>query len=171
MTAHPRKPPQIGQKPVHEGAPSVCHPGSSCIQILSRQLGISSLIGSYWAVSISHTKSMTQTVRIPDDPYAEGTPLTMAFGDQPKTLILASLLSEADRKIKLDDLSRLTGIEPSPLTGHLDDLHSDDLVIQSRNSDAELLYQINVEHPATEYMAKLEEAILDHWYEVEGGGQ
>jgi DNA-binding HxlR family transcriptional regulator len=111
---------------------------------------------------------MTQNVRIPDDPYAEGTPLTMAFGDQPKTLILASLLSEADRKIKIDDLSRLTGIKPVPLTGHLDDLHSDDLVIQSRNNDAELLYQINIEHPATEYMAKLEEALLDHWYEVEG---
>lgn len=111
---------------------------------------------------------MTKDNRIPDDPYAEGTPLTMAFGDQPKVLILASLLSEADRKVSVDDLSRLTGVKPNELTRHLDELHSEDLVIQSRNSSAELFYQINVEHPATQYMAKLEETLLDYWYEVEG---
>lgn len=173
MTAHAliktiRQPDLTGRGPVHEGTPNICYLNSDYVQILSRQLGISSLIGSYWEKLIIYTKTMTENVFTPDDPYAEGTPLTVVFGDQPKVLILASLLSEADRGIKLDDLSRLTGLSRDTLEEPLDELHNEELVIEERDDDARL-YQINVEHPATRHMAKLEEALLDHWYEAEEG--
>lgn len=97
------------------------------------------------------------------EPYAEGTPLPLIFGDTPKTKIIAALLSEASRDINISDIARLAGVSRSAVYEHLDDLIDLNIVEETREMGGSTLYQINTESALVEQIAELEASFLEEW--------
>lgn len=98
------------------------------------------------------------------EPYAEDTPLTWMFGDDPKTRIVAALLSERDRDLNKSDIARLAGISRPSVYGPIEDLVEKGIVVRTREVGNSPMFAINRESAAVRLAAELEEALIEQWY-------
>lgn len=105
----------------------------------------------------------------PEEAYADETPLTWVFGDHPKVRLIAALLSEKDRDINVQDLSRMSGLSRDAVYTHLDHLVTNGIVVQTRKLGNSPMYQINKEHNAVPLIWEIEQILLDNWYESQRG--
>lgn len=98
------------------------------------------------------------------EPYADATPLTWLFGDSPKTKLIAAMLSEADKDINISEISRLSGVSRNTVYEHIDDLVKLNIVIKTREMNGGTLYQINTNNEIVRDIAKIEQKLVDQWY-------
>jgi len=100
-----------------------------------------------------------------EDPYAEDTPLTWIFGNHSKVRIISALLSEADRDLNITDIARIAGISRSAVYDNIDDLLQLNIVRRSRRVGDSKMYEINKENEAVKLVARLENKLLEDFYE------
>lgn len=103
-------------------------------------------------------------VEIPDDPYANDTPLTWVFGDNERVRIIAALLSERERGLEPEDVVRISGVPVGEATEALDVLNEWGIVNTNASSSEELIYRIDMENPITQRIHEVESLLLKRYY-------
>lgn len=97
---------------------------------------------------------------IPEEPYAEGTPLDRAFPESPKANVLAALISEMGEELTESELEQLSGVEGA--AEHAEYLE-DELGLVEAGEDS---YALDTDHPTAVAMGRLEETIIEQDYDL-----
>jgi len=99
----------------------------------------------------------------PKDFYAEDTPLTWLFGENPRIKILAAFLSEAGKDMRVSDIARLAGVSRSTAYNHIDYLVEIGAVRPTRKIGGSTLYEVDTENEIVQHIMKIErEALVDN---------
>lgn len=83
--------------------------------------------------------------------FASNVPLTEVFGSHPKTKTLAALLSETTDPVthfSVNEISRISGVDPESVEESISDLQSYGLVVETDDLDDEETYRLNEESSA-----------------------
>jgi transcription initiation factor IIE alpha subunit len=98
--------------------------------------------------------------------YAESTPLTWVFGDQPKVRIIAALISEYGNSVTADEISILAGVDLEIVKAEMSPLLEHDIIVSEQEEES-TKYKINTSSESVDYMRKLEGSLLKKWYEAQ----
>lgn len=118
------------------------------------------------------TRSGCETMRSIDsdvsdsETYAESTPLTWVFGDQPKVRIIAALISEYGNSVTADEISILAGVDLEIVKAEMSPLLEHDIIVSEQEEES-TKYKINTSSESVDYMRKLEGSLLKKWYEAQ----
>lgn len=109
-------------------------------------------------------EKVTDPVEIPDEPYAENTPLTWVFGNYDEVLVVAALLSERERELVPNDIGHIAGVSTDRATKCLNALESIGLVEETTNSSEDPKYRIDGDNEVSRHFLKIENLLLEQHY-------
>jgi predicted transcriptional regulator len=88
--------------------------------------------------------------------FAEGTPLTVVFGDTARAKIVAALLSEHGRDLNVTDIGNLAGVARTTVYDHIDDLQQLGIAVKTREVGGGPMYEVNADSELVEHIMMVE---------------
>lgn len=95
---------------------------------------------------------------MPENIYADDTPLDRAFPESPKANVLAALVSEEGNELNESELEEISGVKNA---GEHADYLDDELGLVDAEDNT---YAMNTDHPGADALVEFEAAVLDDEY-------